>query len=265
MALPAKGPDAAGLYYEVHGRDDAPPLLLSSGLGGSASYWQPNLTALAEHFRVIVYDHRGTGRSRRALTEETSIGAMGEDAIALLDALQIDRCDFVGHAIGGMIGLVAAARGRIERLVVVNGWREMSPHTARCFAARLDLLRGGGPKAFLRAQPLFLFPADWIAANDALLDEEAERHLAHFPGVATVEKRIAAACTFAPDAAMLAGPGKLLAIATRDDFLVPFASALAVASGLARAQTATFDWGGHACNVTDPDRFNRLVLDFLRS
>ncbi|MCE6983125.1 alpha/beta fold hydrolase, partial [Pseudomonas frederiksbergensis] len=65
--------EAAGLYYEIHGRADAPPLILSSGLGGSASYWAPNIPALAEHFHVIAYDHRGTGRSDRTLPETTSV------------------------------------------------------------------------------------------------------------------------------------------------------------------------------------------------
>ena len=38
----------AGLYWEAHGSESAPPLLLSSGLGGSANYWKPNLKALAD-------------------------------------------------------------------------------------------------------------------------------------------------------------------------------------------------------------------------
>ncbi len=59
-------PHAAGLYYEMHGPEDGAPLILSPGLGGSADYWAPNLAAFAEAHRVILYDHRGTGRSERA-------------------------------------------------------------------------------------------------------------------------------------------------------------------------------------------------------
>ena len=55
-----------------------------------------------------------------------------------------------------------------------------------------------------------------------------------------------------------------LVIATRDDMLVPLASALDVAAPVGWAETHIFDWGGHACNVTDPETFNRVVLDFLR-
>ena len=60
-------PELAGLFYEEHGPPDGPPLLLSPGLGGSGAYWAPNLAALAERHREILYDHRGTGRSDRAL------------------------------------------------------------------------------------------------------------------------------------------------------------------------------------------------------
>ncbi len=56
-------PETAGLYYEEHGRADGVPLILSAGLGGSGNYWLPNLDALARYHRVVLYDHRGTGRS----------------------------------------------------------------------------------------------------------------------------------------------------------------------------------------------------------
>ncbi|SFG50314.1 aminoacrylate hydrolase [Novosphingobium sp. CF614] len=260
------GPGATGLYHEIHGSADAPPLILSSGLGGSASYWAPNIPALAERFRVIAYDHRGTGRSDRALPESTSVEAMSKDVLALMDALEIETAAFIGHALGGAVGIEAAIRsGRIGALVVVNGWRTLSPHTRRCFAARLALLRSAGARAFLEAQPLFLFPPDWIADHDAELTAELDHHLAAFPGAATVEKRLAAVQAYQPDPAGLAALETLLVIATWDDFLVPHAAALDLAAPVPHARVATFEWGGHACNVTDPERFNRTVLEFLRS
>lgn len=257
---------AAGLYYEIHGSADAPPLILSSGLGGSATYWAPNLPALAAHFHVIAYDHRGTGRSDRALSDTLSVEDMASDMIALMDAIGIVRVHCIGHALGGAIGVETAIRtGRIDRLVVVNGWRSLSPHTRRCFAVRLALLHGAGERAFLEAQPLFLYPPDWIAAHDEDLTTDLEHHLAAFPGVETTARRIAAVQAYIPDPAGLAALERLLVIATRDDFLVPFATALDLAKPVTHARTATFAWGGHACNVTDPDNFNRVVLAFLRS
>lgn len=250
----------------MHGRTDAPPLILSSGLGGLATYWAPNLPALAAHFRVIAYDHRGTGRSDRALADALSVEDMAKDMIALMDALGIVRAHCIGHALGGAIGVETAIRtGRIDRLVVVNGWRSLSPHTRRCFAARLALLHGAGERAFLEAQPLFLYPPDWIADHDEELNADIDHHLAAFPGVETTTRRIAAVQAYAPDPGVLAALENLLAIATRDDFLVPYATALDLAAPVTQARTATFDWGGHACNVTDSENFNRVVLAFLRS
>jgi aminoacrylate hydrolase len=259
-------PVAAGLYYEIHGDPDAPPLILASGLGGAAGYWAPNIPALADHCRVIAYDQRGTGRSDRDLPETTSVADMAADLLALMDALGIGTASLIGHALGAMIGIeMAIMTARIDKLVLINGWRTLDPHTRRCFVVRLELLRKSGPEAYLQAQPLFLFPPDWISSHDAALIDEEKHHLATFPGAATVEKRIAAVCGYAPELIALTGTTKCLVIATRDDMLVPLASALDVAASIPGAKTAIFDWGGHACNVTDPARFNRLVLDFLRS
>jgi aminoacrylate hydrolase len=257
---------ATGLHYEFHGPEGAPVLILSSGLGGAGGYWAPNLAALSENHRVLTYDQRGTGRSDRALPAATSIEAMAQDVAGLMDALDIKTAHFIGHALGGMIGIeTALATGRIDKLVVVNGWRTLSPHTRRCFEARLAILRGAGAEPFLRAQPLFLYPPDWIAAHDADLEAELAHHLAAFPGAETMEKRIAAVRAYAPSPQRLAKLRGVLAIATRDDFLVPHAASLDLAEPIPNADVATFGWGGHACNVTDPVGFNRLVRTFLES
>ena len=60
-----------GLYYELHdaGPDDMRDVVvLSAGLGGSAAFWAPQMAALTDRFRVLLYDHRefDAGGSRDA-------------------------------------------------------------------------------------------------------------------------------------------------------------------------------------------------------
>jgi aminoacrylate hydrolase len=255
--------EAAGLYFEEHGSRDAPPLILSSGLGGSASYWTPNIPALAQHFRVIAYDHRGTGRSDRALPDVVTVDDFADDMLMLMDALALPRAHIMGHAAGGVAGLALALKApdRIAKLAVVNGWAKADPHFLRCFEARLNLLRHAGVEAFLRAQPIFLYPAEWISARTDELDAELPHQLASFPGIATMEKRIAALASFDISHRLADLPPSILTLVAMDDMLVPFTASRAFAARAERAKMT----GGHACNVTDPATFNRLVLDFLRS
>ncbi len=253
-------PNAAGLWYEWHGPDHGEVLILSPGLGGAGSYWAPNLAALSSRHRVLVYDHRGTGRSGSLADGPASIAAMAADLVALMDELKIQGPAFVGHAIGGLIGLEL---GRVlAKRVIVNGWPRLDPHTERCFDVRLDLLRSSGPEAYVRSQPIFLYPAGWSSMNSGMLDIEAEHQLERLPPVETLEKRIAAARAFE----LRPGPAcPTLLVAATDDMLVPAHCSELLAGELANAAVERLSWGGHACNVTDPDAFNALVLEFLRS
>jgi aminoacrylate hydrolase len=260
--------EAAGLYYETHGDLNAPSLILSSGLGGSAGYWAPNIAALATRFHVIAYDHRGTGRSDRALPD-ASVGAMARDVLALMDALGIENADVLGHALGGHVALELSriAPERAGRLVVINGWASLDPQTARCFDVRLTLLRSAGARAYLQAQPLFLFPATWLSEHDAAITAEQETHLAHWPGDATIEARVAAVAAF--DASDWLGnlTSRVLFVCAEDDLLVPWTCSTRMAQllGPDLAEVTRFAHGGHACNITQAERFTTAALAFLES
>lgn len=258
-------PHAEGLYYETHGRADATPLIVSAGLGGSASYWQANIPALAERYRVIAYDHRGTGRSDRALPDMVTVDHLADDILTLMNALEIERASLIGHAAGGVAGLALAHKAdeRLGKLIVVNGWIRADPHFLRCFEMRLNLLRHVGIEAFLRAQPIFLYPSEWISDHTAEIDAQLPHQIADFPGIATMEKRIAALAAFdaSPWIGQLTTP--ILALSSADDMLVPWTCTQALGASNPHIRAACTSWGGHACNVTDPDNFNRIVLEFL--
>lgn len=258
-------PDAAGLWYDWHGPERGEVLILSPGLGGSADYWQPNLQAFAQRYRVLLYDHRGTGRSDRTLPNELTVDDLADDMLALMDALGIGSAIVIGHAAGGLAGLALALKAphRLRRLVVVNGWAAPDSHLLRCFEARLDLLRNSGAEAYLRAQPIFLYPADWSSEHGAKLDAELPAQLASFQGADTIQKRIDALAGF--DIADRLGEirAPVLVVAAKDDMLVPPRAGERLADGLPNAGLAQPAFGGHACNVTYPDEFNGFILAWL--
>ena len=258
-------PHANGLWYEWHGPDDGEVLILSPGLGGSANYWAPNLDALAARYRVLLYDHRGTGRSDRALPDTVTVEDFAADILGLMDALGIARANVLGHAAGGVAALTLAliAPERVDKLIVVNGWASPDPHFLRCFDARLALLRGSGPEAYLRAQPIFLYPANWISAHHDALEAELPAQLEHFPGTETMEKRIAALARFDIGARLRDIHRPVLVLTADDDMLVPSNAGVALANGLPIAGFCRAEHGGHAVNVVDPDAFNSFVLAWL--
>ncbi|MEA3061467.1 MAG: aminoacrylate hydrolase [Sphingomonadales bacterium] len=252
------------LWYEWHGPEAGEAVILSPGLGGSAHYWAPNLAALAERYRILLYDHRGTGRSGPLPPGPTSVEAMAGDVLALVKALGLSRPHFVGHALGGLIGLALARQCELGKLVVVNGWGRLDPYTGRCFDLRLEMLRSSGAETYLKAQAIFLYPAGWISERLEALDAHAARQLADFPADDTIERRIEAARAYAGPHDEVAV--RALLIAAEDDMLVPAHCTRKLADAMtAPPRVATMAWGGHGCNVTDPGTFNRLVLEFLGS
>lgn len=84
---------------------DATPLLLVMGANAPSATWPPDLVdRLASRHRVVVYDHRDTGRSTWAFDERPyAIRDLAADAIAVLDALDIDRAHVVGMSMGGVL------------------------------------------------------------------------------------------------------------------------------------------------------------------
>jgi pimeloyl-ACP methyl ester carboxylesterase len=81
------------------------PVLLVMGANSSGLVWPDDLiTLLAEHHRVIRYDHRDTGRSSAVFDDQPyGITDLAADAVAVLDALDVPRAHVVGMSMGGLL------------------------------------------------------------------------------------------------------------------------------------------------------------------
>ncbi len=103
------------IWYAVFGEGE-PVILLHGGLANS-NYWGLQVRALQPHYRVIVMDSRGHGRSARD-ERPYSYDLMAEDVVALMDFLKIPKAAIVGWSDGAIIGLDIAMKHpeRLSRL-----------------------------------------------------------------------------------------------------------------------------------------------------
>ncbi|MCW9666605.1 pyrimidine utilization protein D [Klebsiella oxytoca] len=243
----------------------APVVVLSAGLGGAGGYWLPQRSALEAHYQLVSYDHNGTGENGGSLPASYSMAQMAQELYAALLEAGIGRFALIGHALGALIGLQLALDHpeAISALVLVNGWLTLSPHTRRCFLVRERLLHAGGAQAWVEAQPLFLYPAEWMASRLPRLEAEDALAISHFQGKENLLKRLNALkqADFSRRAAAIACP--TLVISAADDLLVPASCSRLLQAAIPNSQLVEMAWGGHACNVTDSATFNPILCDGL--
>ena len=250
------------LYYEEHG--SGPPLLCAAGLGGVGSYWMPQIEAFSPHFRVVLHDHRGTGKSSRDRITY-SVAQMARDVLDLADGLGIERFHFMGHSTGTAIGqeLALHHRDRLSSAVLASGWAVADPHFLRCFETRKSILTEIGPAAYVRAQALFLYPPWWISSHHDAITEAEAHSLADFPPVEVVLSRIAAITSYTPGDALADVTTPCLVTCAADDNLTPVHASQTMHALIPGSTLAVLSSGGHFNTMTRPAPYNATVLSWL--
>lgn len=116
------------LHVETEGDDRRPALLLLNPLGTTLAFWDPLLEHLAAHHWVIRFDLRGHGRTGGELSRY-AIGDLADDALAVLDALEVPRAHVLGASLGALTAAHLAAHHpeRVDRLVLVSTGLRLGP------------------------------------------------------------------------------------------------------------------------------------------
>ncbi len=114
------------IHYVDEGDRDAPPILMLHGNPTWSYMYREPIRSLAERgHRCIAFDHMGFGRSSKPPEPRRYIlSTHVQNAIAVLDQLDLNDVTLVCHDWGGPIGLAAALErpGRIRRVVAMNTW-----------------------------------------------------------------------------------------------------------------------------------------------
>ena len=250
------------LYYQRQGM--GLPVLFISGLGGFASFWQDQVAAFSKRFEVVTYDHRGFGQSDPSRSGYV-VESLAEDAIALMNALGIERAHLIGHSTGGAMAQVLAIEhsDRFASVVLSATWTKADAYFRRLFSLRKEILQRLGPSIYLQESTLLLFPSWWIARNNERLRQLEAQQLATFSAAEVVASRIDAMLAF--DRTGDLGRIKLptLVIGAEDDIVTPAYFAEELGRLIPGAEIKIFPRGGHFLNQVRARDFNNAVMPFL--
>jgi 3-oxoadipate enol-lactonase / 4-carboxymuconolactone decarboxylase len=246
------------VHHRLEGPDDAPVVAFASSLGTTNAMWDGQAAALAGEFRVLRYDHRGHGGSP-APPGPYSVDDLADDALALLDELEIERVAFVGLSLGGAVAMTLARRApeRVERLALCCTAARFGPPEG--WTERAATVRAGGVEA---VAPAVL--ERWLTpAAPPAMRERLEAQL-----LATSPDGYAACCEAIAGHDLRGQLGGLrmpvLAIAGSDDPATPPEWLAAIADEVPGARLHVLEGARHIASVEFAAAFNRALFPFLR-
>ena len=247
--------DCARLYYEVSGEGE--PLLMIAGRAVDHNIWNLVRVDLAKHYRVIVYDQRGTGQSDKPEQPPYSTPGFARDAVAILDHLDLPRAHVYGISMGGAVGqwLGIEHADRVGALVlacsspgIAHGvQRSAEVHALLAQPDQLKLLdtffsrRSALPRFFLSMRESVKYP----------MPEYAERMHAHASEEHDSWERLPS----------IVSP--TLIIHGSDDQVVPVTNAHLLAQRIPGAELYMVRGGRHMFFIEFRAEVNRIVKEFL--
>lgn len=245
--------------------DTSKTIVFSSGLGGHADFWLPQIECFTEHYNVVCYEQEGVSPDSGLLPDNYSMQDLADQLINILKEEGLSNCHFVGHALGGFIGIEVAHKAPelLDKIVVLNGWESLDSHTIKCFSMRQSLIENTGIEAFVRAQAIFLYPPIWISDNIEALTQKENKAIASFPPVKNVLTRLKALQAYQPLVNAQNIKNKTLVLSNLDDVLVPWQRGLALAENMQNTQFELMVTGGHASTISETCSTNSKILQFL--
>jgi 3-oxoadipate enol-lactonase len=248
------------INHQIDGPQNAPWLVLSNSLATNLSLWDEQVRQLQNSFRILRYDQRGHGGTD-APEGRYTFDLLFDDAVALMDALKIERAHFAGISMGGVTALGVAKRHpkRLDRIVVCDAGAGSTPATSQQWEERLAIAREKGMQPLVEPTVARWVPPQILATNAPHVDKVREM-------IRTTPVNGFIGC-----AAALANydirPGldkldhrALFMVGAQDATVAGMKEMHAMVPGAAYVE---LDPAGHISNLDQPEKFTRAMRDFL--
>lgn len=247
----------ADIYYEAQGAGDA--ILFAHGAGGNAGIWFEQMAAFSDRYLCVAFDHRTFARSPADPASVTPI-QFRDDALAILDALKVDRAHLVAQSMGGWtcLRLALDCPERVLSLTLSctpGGLPNPEPtESARNLTSSDDSGRGGVMATMSRATAEDPVRMQLYQTINGFNTQFRMTHLRSLgdPAYAVTEDMAAA----------VAKP--VLFISGAEDPLFPSQQLAGYVPWFPDARIEVISDAGHSPYFEQPAAFNALLADFLR-
>jgi 3-oxoadipate enol-lactonase len=249
------------LAYDVDGTGE--PVLMIQGLGYGRRGWGPAPGMLAHRFHVVTLDNRGFGESDVPPGPYTTAQLAG-DALAVLDAAEIETAHVVGISLGGMVAqeLVLARPERVRKLVLCS----TTPGGATSFPMPEQTVALMGRASHLDPrEALQQFVTNALSPDppEELVREIVAYRAANPPDPAGWWAQAAAGAAHDVLARLDEINVPTLIVHGTADNVVDVRNAALLADGIASSRLVVLEGVGHLLPWERPDEFTGLVEEFL--
>ncbi|WP_276252884.1 alpha/beta fold hydrolase [Halomontanus rarus] len=264
--MPVVQCNGADIYYEEHGEGD--PLVFLHGAWAGCRYFEPQLTGLSDEYRTVAFDFRGHGRSAKTELGHT-LAQHARDLHVVLDHLEIEDAVIVGWSMGAIVSweyLDQFGSDRVRALVDID----MEPSPMRRDDYDYGSYDVDGLAETLRS--IQTDPFDLIERQiEALLKEPPSRVLrtmmldegSRTPPSIKGAMLLELLCDYRAVLTEIDVP--TLVCAGADEKWRNVDSVEYAADLIPDARFELFEESGHCLTVEQPDRFNRVLSDFVES
>jgi 3-oxoadipate enol-lactonase len=247
--------DANGVRINIalSGNSSGPVVLLSHSLATSLDLWWPQLAALESQFKVLRYDTRGHGASDAPQGAYT-LAQLADDAVAVMDALDIEAVHWVGISMGGMIG---------RSLVLCDTAAVVPPEAQTVWQQRIEKARGEGMAALADETLERWFTPRYLAKSPPgvrrIRDMILSTPVPGFIGCSEAIRRL----DFLKRLSDIRIP--TLIIVGEQDQGTPVANSEAIYSRIKDSRLEIISSAAHLCNVEQAEAFNQKLIGFLQT
>jgi pimeloyl-ACP methyl ester carboxylesterase len=268
---------AEGLRVHLHEAGEGPTLVLLHGGGPGGGGWsnfKQNLPALSAHFRVLIIDQPGYGKTDKPDFSEPYYTLSARVVRAVLDELGVDQAHFVGNSLGGGTSLRLALDypDRVGRMVLMGpgggSTSIFTPEPAEGIKALVGFYDGEGPTRARMENIIRLMTYDHSFVTDELIEERYQAALEPGAQEGAMRALRSISRTDDPDGSQLwrhfaTIPHKTLLVWGRDDRTVPLDGAFYALKRMPDARLHVFPRCGHWAQLEHRAAFDRLTIDFL--